>query len=147
MTSPGQEPFRTLKQNHIALLGLIDDILGGVSGSLELTRKQYLGLKPQWRLFQNVLFNHYSVQNKEFYDYLKQNCSDPTEVKKIEFLIEDLKDSKIAALLFFDQHPSDMGDINPKDFKSGFYIFASRIKSRISAERDLLLPLLEKSGV
>ena len=143
MSLPIRDIFSSLKQNHIAILTNLDDIRQAISSTLELTRKQYLWVKPQLRGFEAALFNHFQLQSKDLYAQLLISAGEGS-IKDIEFLVEDLKDFKVKTLMFFDDHPADMGDLSPRNFRVTFYAFADYVQARMNAERDFLFPLLEK---
>ena len=143
MSLPIRELIAALKQNHIVILTNLEDINQMISGSLEFSRKQYLSVKPNLRSLQAIVFDHFQLQNKDLYDKIKSDLSGDVG-KDVEFLIEDLKEFKIKTLMFFDEHPADMGDINPRNFKATFHIYSSQVHERMSAEKDFLFPLLEK---
>ncbi len=140
MNASYKDSASTFKQNHITLATCLDDIAQSISASLVLTRQHYLSIKPLIRSLQQALFNHLQLQNQHFYERLKEQQRGAPN--NLEFLEQDLKGYKIQALIFFDEHPADMGDLNPKNFKATFSEFSVKTVNRINVEKNFLLPLL-----
>lgn len=143
-----KEILRTLRQNHLTILHTIDDITKTTTSGQVFTRKDYLTARPGLRDLQNSILNHLQKQNDSFYhDLESSDLLSSEEQKNIRFLKEDLRGFKVKTLLFFDEHPADMGDVNPKNFKRDFSDYLQELMARVRHEEEFLMPIIEKIAV
>jgi len=144
MTTDTKELIRTIRQNHIFMIASIDSILKELAVSQTLTRKEYLSLRPEYRSLQGAILNHFQIQNAAFYQNLNEQAQGEEDQKALRFLIQDLKELKVRTLMLADEHPADMGDVTPKNFKHDFTDYIQALIGRLRNEEKLLLPILEK---
>ncbi|MBF0523348.1 MAG: hypothetical protein HQL24_09890 [Candidatus Omnitrophica bacterium] len=125
-----------LKIAHEAILKLLDQI--------QAVMHAYPKAKPFVRELQDLLLNHFERQNRKLIGFLQSVAMEHNDQSKdAHFLLQDLKDIKIKTWFFIDEHPADMGDVNPKNFIADFKDFSLCLSFRIKTERDRLIPLLE----
>ena len=129
------DQITNLKVSQHGLIISVDEI--------QQSRAAYFEIKNLLRDLQKKLFSHFALQDQDFYKELSETFAQDREKSKlIEFLIHDLKDIKVNMLIFFDQHPADMGDVREVNFRRDFADFAHRLTARLASERDCLMPLL-----
>jgi hypothetical protein len=144
MTTDTKEIIRSLRQNQATLLQTIDDISRAISISHIIDRKNYLSLRPKFNFLQSAIFNHFQIQNEALYQMLERQATEDEDKSALRFLIQDLKELKIMTLMLVEEHPADMGDVTPKNFKRDFTDYIHAFTLRLSQEEKLLVPLLEK---
>ena len=128
--------LQELKIGHIAMIEQIDQIHQVI--------RHYPDVKPKLRELQTILFNHFEKQKQKFYQLLTEYfLSDQEKSKNIQFLEQDIKNLKVKTLIFYDEHPADMGDIRPKAFIRDFQVFSGDLTGRMYDERKYLFPLIE----
>jgi len=128
------EKFKSLKRGHLAILLTIDEI--------QAIAHSYLKAKPKIRTLQEQVFAYFSLQKDDLFEELTHSFKGNQEkLKLIEFLKHDLKEMKIKALYFVDEHPADMADIRPKKFSADFAQFAKDLHTRFKIEEEYLFPL------
>lgn len=113
-----------LKFGHTALA----DQLGRVQASVQTRGK----MRNEIQLLENYLLKHISLQDKNFYNGLRQNYESERErLKIVEFLDKDLTELKVKTLTFLEEQPK-----NPEEF------FRTVI-GRIKVEQEYLFPLIK----
>jgi len=131
------ESFHT---GHQAIVDLLD--------RTQVAARSYLTAKPSIRALGETLVAHFGRQTNQLFEELRlfyQN--DRQATKMIEFLVCDLKDSKIAYLIFFEKHSGELSDLGSKAFPRELGDFAKNILGRIKVEEEYLLPLIQKMKV
>lgn len=122
---------------HEQMLELFDQIKKG--------QRNYLSVKAQLRELQDKVLEHISLQNTILAEVLQNPVhAGVIDAKLLEFLQIDLRDIKIETLVFFDEHPADMGDVRPGNFSGDFAHYAQRMTERIKTEKEYVLPALKK---
>lgn len=132
-----QNLIKQFRIAHQSILGAIDQV--------QLYSRQYHLAKPKIRDLHDMLLEHLSRQNNDFFAPLKDGYASNREASKmLEFLIFDTKEMKIQFLTFFDLHSGEPGDKHFRKFSKDFAEFAKIIIVRIDLEEAYLLPLMEK---
>lgn len=128
--------MQELKMGHLAMIEQIDQIHQVIH--------HYPDVKPKLRGLQTILLNHFEKQKQKFYQLLMEHfLSNQEKSKNIQFLEQDIKNLKVKTLIFYDEHPADMGDIRPKAFMLDFQVFSGDLTGRMYDERKYLFPLIE----
>jgi len=123
--------------HHQAIIDAINQVM--------MNSRSYMDVKPNLRSFREALLNHYSQQNEELWNWLESSyLSDREASKMIDFLMHDLKESKVKFLIFFDKYSGEMGDMGSRSFPKEFSDFSKEIQTRLQIEEEYLFPLLEK---
>ena len=131
------ELIHQFKISHQSIL----EVMGEINRSI----RSYPKVKPQLRDLHTKLLAHLGKQDDRLLASLAQFFSADREAgKMIEFLQVDLKDTKIKALIFFDNHSGEMDDIRARNFPRHFTEFSAVMTGRIKLEEDYLFPLLAK---
>ncbi|MDP8213270.1 MAG: hypothetical protein P9X22_08305 [Candidatus Zapsychrus exili] len=119
---------------------LILDALKEISPAI----RSYKNVKPKLRDLEKILLDHFERQNRQTFDVLEKVVNIGGQIgSDAKFLLQDFKEIKVKTLIFIEDHPADMGDINPKNFVSDFRDFSSSLALRIEVEKSLLIPILE----
>ncbi len=130
------ELLKELKFGHLAMIEQMDQINQVIH--------HYPDAKPKLRCLQTILLSHFERQKQKFYQRLTENyLPDEEKIKNIQFLEQDIKILKVKMLVFYDEHPADMGDLRPKGFVRDFQMFSGDLTGRIQDERKYLFPLIE----
>lgn len=128
---------QSFRVHHQAIIEAIDQV--------QLLSRSYLNVKPRLRVLSDAILNHLSQQNEEFWNQLKSpEPLDREAAKLIDFLIHDLKETKVKYLIFFDKYSGEMGDMGSPYFPKDLFDFSRDLQARIKIEEDYLFPLLEK---
>ena len=107
--------------------------------------RSYLQGKPNIRAMREIILKHFERENEQLYAHLQSFYHEDRAASKIiEFLVYDLKDTKIQFLVFFDKYTGEMGDMGSRNFLRDFTEFSRVIVQRIKAEEEYLFPLLAK---
>lgn len=131
------EALNYIRQAHETIVLSVDTI--------EQSIRNYPKIKGEIRHLQTKLLAHYSFQNANFYDRIKNMHQESREaLKMVEFLTADLTELKIKTLLFFDMHSGELSDQKPKNFPYDFTQFSREITGRLKIEEQYLLPLLNQ---
>ena len=126
-----------LKAGHELILGLLPQV--------QAVAHNYILAKPLLRQLSDVLLNHFEKQNRYLVSFLQEIMASHDENSALaHFLFQDLKEIKIKVWFFIDEHPSDMGDIYPKNFLADFKDLFLSLVARIKTEQEQLMPLIEK---
>lgn len=133
----GPQSKALVQRGHEQLVQNICDIQAVV--------REYPLAKPKLMQLYNLLIEHLSRQDQEFYQRLQTaNGDDRAVIKMLDFLVHDLKELKIAYLTFMDKHTAEVTDIQPHGFPKDFSDFSQLILTRIKIEEEYLFPLLDK---
>src|SRR3989338_8941375 len=88
---------------------------------------------------------HMSLEDTEFYINLRRRVQLSNDlVRTLDFLVKDLEDLKIAALIFFEKYASEEVGYLEKEFAADFHHFYQRVLRRIELEEEQLFPLFGK---
>lgn len=130
------EVLNELSFGHLAIIEQIDLINQVIH--------HYPDVKSELRCLQTILLSHFEKQKQKFYQSLTEHYgADKEKIRNIQFLEQDIKNLKVKMLVFYDEHPADMGDLRPKGFGRDFQMFSSDLTGRIQDERKYLFPLIE----
>jgi hypothetical protein len=131
-----QQLIESFRRAHEEILMIINHITG-------LTRS-YPHARSRLPELEERLLAHLGRQDRNFYQKLSDHyLLQKEQVKMIEFLVHDLKETKIKFLIFFEKHAVQSGNMVgagffPKDFTD----FKDTIVNRLKMEEEYLLPLL-----
>jgi len=126
-----------LQRGHAAILltvSRLQDVVRSYSQSRPLLHDLYEDLLAHWE-WQTA---------DSFAALSSRHARDRTAVKMCEFLVHDLKDLKVAFLVFFDTHSGDFGDTASRRFSGEAVEFSRKITARVQVEEEYLLPLLRE---
>lgn len=94
--------------------------------------------------FEQRFLNYCDLQDRAFYSELEDRYAGNREkLKMIEFLLYDLKDTRIAYLAFIEKHPTQTNQSGARSFPLDFTAVSGRILARLQVEEEYLFPLLE----
>jgi len=131
-----QEIITRFKVRHQSIIDSLDQV--------QMLARSYVMAKPKIRELSEKLLAHFTGQNDELFEQLRQcHQLDRQALKMIEFLVHDLKDFKVRYLIFFEKHSGGMLDMSAKTFPKDLSDFARDIITRLKMEEEYLFPLLE----
>lgn len=91
-----------------------------------------------------VLLIHWGYQRDEFYQVLFDYYSSEREkMKTLEFLVHDLKETKIEYLTFYEQYLDIQHRHKERSFPKDFLSFSKIIMNRNTMEEEYLFPLIK----
>lgn len=137
MTAP-HDLIPSFRRAHESILSAIDQV--------SVVARSYSQARAHLHELEERLLAHLGRQDKEFYKRLLDYYSEQREQKKmIEFLIHDLKETKVNYLIFFEKHmDTSVPAVAARNFPKDFAEFKESIINRVKVEEEYLFPLLQR---
>ena len=128
---------KLFQQSHQAILGDL--------ARIELTARFYSNARALLVGLRETLQLHLGRQDESFFSRLRDAVSEDRQaVKLLEFLVFDLKEVKVAFLVFFDRYDGYPTPGEGKTFPKDFREFSAIVVRRLQAEEDYLFPLFKR---